>query len=505
MIKQGKVKTKVFSIWLGRYSDSGKKGGDDGGEITFGGINTRHFTGTHTYVPVEGNKNLLSMYNILVGKKDTKICSTGCKAIVDSGTSNILGPPELIAKINQGIFAARGCLDLSKLPAITFTIAGKLFPLKPSDTIGNLKWMDLFESRNLKELPDLSTAINLRKLNICKCSSLEKLPFSIGNMTNLHDLDLTDCSSLMELPFSIGNMTNLEKLNLYGCSSLLPFSIGNMTNLKKLNLYGCSSLVELPSSIGNMINLRNLDLEGCLSLVELPSSIGNMTNLTNLDLEGCLSLVELPSSMGNMTNVRSLYLTGSASFVELTSSIGNLHNLQYLCLNGCSKLKALPNNINIKSLDELDLSDCSLLKSFPEISTNIRVLTLNGTAVEEVHPSIRSWSRLERLHMSYSEDLIYLQVYLQHAFDLITELHLSDTRIQEVAPWVKEMSCLHKLVTKGCTKLVSLPQLPDSLQIIDAENCESLERLDCVFKEGRQTVGHQQECSFLQVPNSPGI
>ncbi|KAH0894475.1 LOW QUALITY PROTEIN: hypothetical protein HID58_056904 [Brassica napus] len=133
MIKQGKVKTKVFSIWLGRYSDSGKKGGDDGGEITFGGINTRHFTGTHTYVPVEGNKNLLSMYNILVGKKDTKICSTGCKAIVDSGTSNILGPPELIAKINQGIFAARGCLDLSKLPAITFTIAGKLFPLKPSD------------------------------------------------------------------------------------------------------------------------------------------------------------------------------------------------------------------------------------------------------------------------------------------------------------------------------------------------------------------------------------
>ncbi|KAL0679516.1 hypothetical protein Bca4012_007497 [Brassica carinata] len=134
MIKQGKVKTKVFSIWLGRYSDSGKKGGDDG-EITFGGINTRHFTGTHTYVPVEGNKNLLSMYNILVGKKDTKICSTGCKAIVDSGTSNILGPPELIAKINQGIFAARGCLGLSKLPAITFTIAGKLFPLKPSDYI----------------------------------------------------------------------------------------------------------------------------------------------------------------------------------------------------------------------------------------------------------------------------------------------------------------------------------------------------------------------------------
>ncbi|KAJ4880874.1 Eukaryotic aspartyl protease family protein [Raphanus sativus] len=135
MIKQGKVKTKVFSIWLGRYSDSAKKGGDGGGEITFGGINTRRFTGTHTYVPVEGNKNLLSMYNILVGKKDTKICSTGCKAIVDSGTSNILGPTELIAKINEGILAPRGCMGMSKLPVVTFTIAGKLFPLKPSDYI----------------------------------------------------------------------------------------------------------------------------------------------------------------------------------------------------------------------------------------------------------------------------------------------------------------------------------------------------------------------------------
>ena len=89
--------------------------------------------------------------------------------------------------------------------------------------------------------------------------------------------------------------------------------------------------------------------------------------------------------------------------------------------------------------------------------------------------------------MSYSEDL----GKSQHAFDLIKELHLSDTRIQEVAPWVKEMSRLHKLVTKGRTKLVSLPQLPDSLQIIDAENCESVERLDCVGEKYGHTTRAQ--------------
>ncbi|KAF3510998.1 hypothetical protein F2Q69_00009322 [Brassica cretica] len=110
MIKQGKVKTKVFSIWLGRYSDSGKKGGDDGGEITFGGINTRHFTGTHTYVPVEGNKNLLT----------------------------------------------RGCLGLSKLPAITFTIAGKLFPLKPSDSVPKKKGRLVGLGRRTRSVPPSS-------------------------------------------------------------------------------------------------------------------------------------------------------------------------------------------------------------------------------------------------------------------------------------------------------------------------------------------------------------
>ncbi|KAF2606822.1 hypothetical protein F2Q68_00043687 [Brassica cretica] len=52
----------------------------------------------------------------------TKICLTGCKLIVDCGTSNILGPPTLIASINQEIVASRSCLSLWKMPVITFMI-----------------------------------------------------------------------------------------------------------------------------------------------------------------------------------------------------------------------------------------------------------------------------------------------------------------------------------------------------------------------------------------------
>ncbi|KAG7623915.1 P-loop containing nucleoside triphosphate hydrolase [Arabidopsis thaliana x Arabidopsis arenosa] len=249
-----------------------------------------------------------------------------------------------------------------------------------------------------------------------------------------------------------------------------------LRNLKRMDLTFSINLKELPD-LSTATNLEVLYLSGCSSLVELPFTIGHATNLQILDLRGCLSLVDLPSSVGNATNLKELILANCSNLVELPLSIGNLCRLSWLNLEGCSKLKVLPININLESLDDLYLSDCSLLKTFPEISTNIKLLKLKGTAVEEVSLAIRSWSRLEELHMSYCENI----KDLPHAFDIITELHLTNTDIQELGPWVKGFSRLKRLVLNGMVKLTSLPQLPDSLLFLEARNCESLERLDCSF------------------------
>ncbi|KAL1198688.1 putative disease resistance protein RPP1 [Cardamine amara subsp. amara] len=296
----------------------------------------------------------------------------------------------------------------------------------------NLKWMDLRFSKNLKELPDLSTATNLQKLDMSDCPSLVKLPSTTGYTKNLQTLDLRYCSSLTNIPSIIGNATNLEELYLGGCSSL----------------------VEFPFFIWNIINLKKLDLRGISCLVDIPSWIGNATNLEELNLSDCSSLVELPFSIGNLQKLRSFNL------------------------KGCSKLEILPSNINLESLGTLELSDCVLLKRFPEISTNIQFLDLIGTGIEEVPASIKSWSRLTELQMPYSENL---KESPTHAFDSMTYLHFSDTETQEVPPWVNRFSRLNGLVLNGCRKLVSLPQIPASLFYIHAENCESLERLDCSF------------------------
>ena len=176
-----------------------------------------------------------------------------------------------------------------------------------------------------------------------------------------------------------------------------------MESLEKLDLSGCSSLdLAGLSIIENAVNLQTLDISRLPQLLELPSFIRNATNLEDLNLSGCSNLVELP-----------LF-------------IGKLQKLQILRLVGCRKLEVLPTNINLESLDVLNLCNCSMLNSFPQMSTNIRGLDLRGTAVEQVPPSIRSWPRLDQLQMSYFENL----KECPHALERITCLCLTDTEIQ---------------------------------------------------------------------------
>ncbi|CAA7058354.1 unnamed protein product [Microthlaspi erraticum] len=68
-----------------------------------------------------------------------------------------------------------------------------------------------------------------------------------------------------------------------------------------------------------------------------------------------------------------LYLSDIPTLVELPSSFQNLSKLETLIITDCINLETLPNGINFESLD-LDLSGCSRLRSFPDISTNISYL-----------------------------------------------------------------------------------------------------------------------------------
>ncbi|XP_076884300.1 cyprosin-like [Bidens hawaiensis] len=102
MVKQGLVPEPVFSFWLNRNA-----GEDEGGELVFGRVDTNHFKGEHTYVPVtQKGYWQFDMGDVLIGDKTTGFCDGGCAAIADSGTSLLAGPTAVITQINQAIGAA---------------------------------------------------------------------------------------------------------------------------------------------------------------------------------------------------------------------------------------------------------------------------------------------------------------------------------------------------------------------------------------------------------------
>ncbi|KAI4378272.1 hypothetical protein MLD38_015772 [Melastoma candidum] len=102
MVNQGLIKEPVFSFWLNRNTD-----GEEGGEIVFGGVDSSHYKGKHTYVPItQKGYWQFDMGEVLIGNETTGFCGSGCAAIADSGTSLLAGPTTIITEINHAIGAA---------------------------------------------------------------------------------------------------------------------------------------------------------------------------------------------------------------------------------------------------------------------------------------------------------------------------------------------------------------------------------------------------------------
>ncbi|KAF2577329.1 hypothetical protein F2Q68_00000364 [Brassica cretica] len=233
---------------------------------------------------------------------------------------------------------------------------------------------------------------------------------------------------------------------------------------KKLDLRKCcSSLIKLPSLNGS--TLQELDIAGC----------------SCLDLAGC-------STIGNAVNLQTLNLSSLPQLLELPSYVGKATNLENL------NLKVLPANINVESLNKLDLAGCSSLDlagcSIIGNVVNLRTLDISSSLPQllDLPTFIGNAINLDFLDLSYCSNLVELPLFIGNLQKLqklrltgCCKLAVLNFEIQAVSPWLKKMSRLTEFVLKGCRKLVSLPPIPDSVFYMDASDCESLEILECSF------------------------
>ncbi|CAK6984011.1 pepsin A-like, partial [Scomber scombrus] len=101
MVSEGLLPQPMFSVYLSRNSEQGS-------EVVFGGLDSSHYTGPVTWIPLTSATYWQIKMDSVTINGQTVACSGGCQAIIDTGTSLIVGPTSDINNMNSWVGASTG-------------------------------------------------------------------------------------------------------------------------------------------------------------------------------------------------------------------------------------------------------------------------------------------------------------------------------------------------------------------------------------------------------------
>ncbi|KAM5222865.1 cathepsin D [Hipposideros larvatus] len=136
LMQQKLVDKNIFSFYLNRDPNA-----QPGGELMLGGTDSKYYKGSLAYLNVTRKAYWqVHMEQVDVGNSLT-LCKGGCEAIVDTGTSLIVGPVEEVRELQKAIGAVpliQGeymipCEKVSSLPEVTLKLGGKDYKLCAED------------------------------------------------------------------------------------------------------------------------------------------------------------------------------------------------------------------------------------------------------------------------------------------------------------------------------------------------------------------------------------
>lgn len=138
-LSQGIITSPVFAFYLS---------GSDGtsGEMDLGGIDSKHYTGALSYVPLTNETYWVTNMDSMAVGSNAGVTSVK-RIVLDSGTSLLAGPTADVQKIAALVGAQPfflnpkeytvDCSKVSSLPDITFTIGGQAYVIHPQDYVIN--------------------------------------------------------------------------------------------------------------------------------------------------------------------------------------------------------------------------------------------------------------------------------------------------------------------------------------------------------------------------------
>lgn len=101
--------------------------------MTIPGMDSEMYSTIDTHPVVE--KKYWALQLNTIAKGDTKIDASKYKAVIDSGTSLLVGPKELVDQLIEGIPSQPDCSKLDQYPDMTFTIDNTPYTLTPQEYV----------------------------------------------------------------------------------------------------------------------------------------------------------------------------------------------------------------------------------------------------------------------------------------------------------------------------------------------------------------------------------
>lgn len=132
LMQQKLVDKNIFSFYLNRDPS-----GQPGGELMIGGIDSKYYEGELSYLNVTRRAYWQVHMDQLDVANGLTLCKGGCEAIVDTGTSLLVGPVDEVKELQKAIGAIpliQGeymvpCEKVSSLPSVTLKLGGKNYEL----------------------------------------------------------------------------------------------------------------------------------------------------------------------------------------------------------------------------------------------------------------------------------------------------------------------------------------------------------------------------------------
>ncbi|XP_041955565.1 pepsin A-like [Alosa sapidissima] len=137
MMSQGLVSQDLFSVYLSRESATETK---PGSVVIFGEIDSQYYTGTFSWIPLTATTYWQIQMDSVTINGNVVGCAGGCQAIVDTGTSLVIGPYNDIQNINGWVGAYTNnygdavvsCGNILSMPEVVFHINGQALTLPAS-------------------------------------------------------------------------------------------------------------------------------------------------------------------------------------------------------------------------------------------------------------------------------------------------------------------------------------------------------------------------------------